>query len=462
MNKKSHEDLIISISGVRGTVGRALDPSLLTRFASAFGTLIDGQTVVVGRDTRTSGPMAHHAILAGLVATGCKVIDIGICPTPTVLLMSKVLNAGGSIVITASHNPIDWNGIEFASESGRLLNEVERTRLMGLYESENFKLAAWNKQGSVEVIDTAIDRHVDSVLSCDWVVRDRTHPHALKVVIDCGNGAGSVISPRLLRELGCEIIELNCTPDGYFPRPAEPTPDALGQLCEVVKSESADLGFAHDGDADRLVLVSEEGVPLSSEYTFALAAEFLLNKRKGNIVATVSTSRMLDDVADRHGVKLHRTPVGVGFVVEKMRATSAVIGGEGTGGVIYPELQYTTDGIASIAAIVQLLIESSASTISEVIASLPSYAICKEKLEVPSQQVADAVLQLAIESYKDETLDLADGVKRVWEDRWVNIRKSGTEPVIRVFSEAQTAEEAQALCDSTLDTLKSLIQRVSN
>ena len=463
MNKvKFHEDLIISVSGVRGTVGRALDPSLLTRFASAFGTLINGQTVVVGRDTRTSGPMAHHAILAGLVATGCKVIDIGICPTPTVLLMSKVLNAGGSIVITASHNPIDWNGIEFASESGRLLNEVERTRLMGLYESENFKLAAWNKQGSVEVIDTAIDRHVDSVLSCDWVVRDRTHPHALKVVIDCGNGAGSVISPRLLRELGCEVIELNSTPNGYFSRPAEPTPDALGQLCEVVKSESADLGFAHDGDADRLVLVSEEGVPLSSEYTFALAAEFLLNKRKGNIVATVSTSRMLDDVADRHGVKLHRTPVGVGFVVEKMRATSAVIGGEGTGGVIYPELQYTTDGIASIAAIVQLLVESSASTISEVIASLPSYAICKEKLEVPSQQVADAVLQLAIESYKDETLDLADGVKRVWEDRWVNIRKSGTEPVIRVFSEAQTAEEAQALCDSTLDTLKSLIQRVSN
>ena len=458
---KSHEDLIISASGVRGTVGSALDPSQLTRFAAAFGTLIEGQPVVVGRDTRTSGPMAHHAILAGLIATGCKVIDVGICPTPTVLLMSKVLNAGGSLVITASHNPIDWNGIEFASESGRLLSEAERTRLMETYESGTFQLATWDKQGSVKVIDTAIDQHIASVLNCDWVVRDQIQSRGLKVVIDCGNGAGSVISPHLLRALGCEVVELNCVPDGYFPRPAEPTPDALDQLCEVVKSEKADLGFAHDGDADRLVLVSEEGVPLSSEYTFTLAADFLLNKRKGDIVATVSTSRMLDDVADRHGVKLHRTPVGVGFVVEKMRETGTVIGGEGTGGVIYPELQYTTDGIASIAAIVQLLSESSALTISEVIASIPSYAICKEKLEVPSQQIADAVLQLAIETYANETLDLADGVKRVWEDRWVNIRKSGTEPVIRVFSEAHTLKEAQELCNSTLDTLKSLMQQIS-
>ncbi len=459
---KSHEDLIISVSGVRGTVGSALDPSLLTRFAAAFGTLVEEQTVVVGRDTRTSGPMAHHAVLAGLIATGCKVIDVGICPTPTVLLMSKALNAGGSLVITASHNPIDWNGIEFAAESGRLLNEAERTRLTKIYESGDFELAPWDKQGDVELIDTAVDQHIAGVLSCDWVVRDQTKSHGLKVVIDCGNGAGSVISPCLLRALGCEVVELNCVPDGYFPRPAEPTPDALDQLCETVKSAGADLGLAHDGDADRLVLVSEEGTPLSSEYTFALAAEFLLNKRKGDIVATVSTSRMLDDVADRHSVKLHRTPVGVGFVVEKMREAGAVIGGEGTGGVIYPELQYTTDGVASIAAIVQLLAESSASTISEVIASIPSYAICKEKLEVPSQQIADAVLQLAIETYTNETLDLADGVKRVWEDRWVNIRKSGTEPVIRVFGEAQTLEEAQDLCNSTLDTLKSLMQQVSN
>ena len=354
---KSHENPIISVSGVRGTVGSALDPSQLTRFAAAFGTLVEGQTVVVGRDTRTSGLMVHHAMLAGLIATGCKVIDVGICPTPTVLLMSKMLNAGGSLVITASHNPIDWNGIEFASKSGRLLSEVERTRLMEIYQSGDFQLATWDKQGSVELVDTAVDQHIAGVLNWDWIVRDQIQSRKLKVVIDCGNGAGSVISPRLLRALGCEVVELNCVPDGYFPRSAEPTPDVLNQLCETVISESADLGFAHDGDADRLVLVSEEGKPLSSEYTFVLAADFLLNKQKGDIVATVSTSRMLDDVANRHGAKLHRTPVGVGYVVEKMRETGAVIGGEGTGGVIYPELQYTTDGIASIAAIVQLLAE---------------------------------------------------------------------------------------------------------
>ena len=458
----SASDLIISVSGVRGAVGSALDPSLLTQFASAFGTLINGQTVVVGRDTRTSGPMAYHAVLAGLLATGCRVIDVGVCPTPTVLLMSKSVNAGGSLVITASHNPKDWNGIEFALESGRLLAEEERVRLMDIYESGGVKLAAWDKQGSVEAIDTAIDQHIESVLKCDWIVPDQIHRHAMKIVIDSGNGAGSVITPRLLRKLGCEVVELNCEPNGYFPRSAEPTPDALDQLCSSVKAERADLGFAHDGDADRLVLVTEQGTPLSSEYTFALAAEFLLTKQKGDIVATVSTSRMLDDVADRQGVKLHRTPVGVGFVVEKMRETEAIIGGEGTGGVIYPELQYTTDGIASVATIMQLLAESSGSTISEVIASVPSYAICKEKLEVPSQQIADAVLRLAVDTYSDETLDLADGVKRIWNDRWVNIRKSGTEPIIRVFSEAQTPEEAQDLCDSTLNTLRSLMGRIQN
>ncbi len=455
----THDDLIISVSGVRGVVGSALNPSLLTHFAAAFGTLVEGQTVVIGRDTRTSGPMAHHAILAGLVATGCKVIDVGICPTPTVLLMSKILTADGSLVITASHNPIDWNGIEFASQSGKLLNEEERTRLMSIYESGNFTLAAWDEQGSVETIDTAIDQHISSVLGCDWLIPECIHARKLKVVIDCGNGAGSVISPRLLRALGCDVIELNCVPDGYFPRPAEPTSEALDQLCTAVKSEDADLGLAHDGDADRLVLVSEEGTPLSSEYTFALAAEFLLNKRKGDIVATVSTSRMLDDVANRHSVKLHRTPVGVGFVVEKMRETGAVIGGEGTGGVIYPELGYTTDGIASIAAIVQLLAESTA-TISEVITSFPNYAICKEKLEVPSQEIAHVLLEEVVETYAHENLDLTDGVKRIWGDRWVNIRKSGTEPVLRVFSEARTTEEAKTLCDSTLETLKSLMTQI--
>jgi len=416
--------------------------------------------------------MARHAVLAGLIATGCTVIDVGLCPTPTVLLMSKELNAQGSLVITASHNPIHWNGLEFAAEAGQLLSPSERTRLMQIYDSGDFKLAAWDEQGSVEVFDGAVERHIASILTCDWVNRNQTRARSLKVVIDCGNGAGSVISPRLLNALGCQVIELHCVPDGYFPRSAEPTPEALDGLCEAVRSERADIGFAHDSDADRVVIVSDRGIPLSSEYTFALAAEFVLRKRKGDMVATVSTSRMLDDIADRHGVKLHRTPVGVGFVVDKMREMDAVIGGEGTGGVIYPELQHTTDGMASIVAIVQYLAESPLnppfakggrgdSTVSELADSIPRYAMCKKKLEVSSPAIADAVLERAIRVYADETLDLTDGVKRVWKDRWVNIRKSGTEPVIRVFSEAQTAEQAEALCDSTLETLKNLAKQVT-
>lgn len=456
-------DFIVSVSGVRGKIGETLSPETLTRFAAAFGTFVCGETVVIGRDTRTSGRMAHHAVLAGLIATGCKIIDAGICPTPTALLASKSLNAQGSLVITASHNPIDWNGLEFAAHSGRLLNRTELTELLRIYESEDFRLANWAEQGTVEVFKAAIDGHIASILNCDWINRTHTRSRGLKVVIDCCNGAGSVISPCLLSELGCQVIELNCVPNGYFPHAAEPTPDALNQLCQLVQSEEADIGFAHDVDADRLVIVTEKGVPLSSEYTFAFAAEFLLNRRKGDIVATVSTSRMLDDIADRHGVNIHRTAVGVGFVVEKMQETKAVIGGEGTGGVIYPELQHTTDGMASIAAMVQLLSDSEDLTISEFAASLPSYTICKRKLEVSSQGAADAVIQRAQKNYLAEQaaadnqtplLDLTDGVKRIWKDRWVNIRKSGTEPVIRVFSEAPTSNQAEALCDSTLESLR--------
>ena len=456
-------DFIVSVSGVRGKIGETLGPETLTRFAAAFGTFVGGKIVVVGRDTRTSGLMARHAVLAGLMATGCRIIDLGICPTPTALFASKSLNAQGSIVITASHNPIDWNGLEFAAESGRLLNRTEQAQLMQIYESNEFRLANWGEQGTVEVYNTAIDCHIAKILKSDWMDLNQTRSRRLKAVIDCCNGAGSVISPRLLREMGCQVIELNCIPDGIFPHATEPTPDALGQLCKVVQDEKADIGFAHDIDADRLVIVTDRGLPLSSEYTFALAAEFLLNRRTRDIVATVSTSRMLDDIADRHGVKIHRTAVGVGFVVEKMQDTKAIIGGEGTGGVIYPELQYTTDGMASIAAIVQLLSDSGNSTISELVAAMPSYTICKRKLDVSSKGIADGVMKLAREIYRveqaasdnqDSSLDLTDGVKRVWKDRWVNIRKSGTEPVIRVFSEAPTAEQAEVLCDSTLETLR--------
>lgn len=458
---------IISVSGVRGEIGVSLDVSVITRFAMAFGTFVGGRTVVVGRDSRTSSPTVRHAVLAGLFATGCHVIDVGLCPTPTILLIAKALHAQGSITVTASHNPVAWNGIEFAAASGRLLTQAERDELMRIYETEDFALAPWNEQGTLETYDEAIAYHLERVLHARWLAPDSIRKAGLKVVLDCGNGAGSVISPSLLRKLGCRVVELNCVADGHFRRPAEPTPEALDELCETVRASKADIGFAHDGDADRLVLVTDQGMPLNGEWTLAFVADFILGKTKGDVVATVSTSRMLDDIAAKHGVRLHRTKVGVGWVVEKMREVDAAIGGEGTGGVVYPDIHWTTDGIASIAAITQYLAESG-STVTQLVESMPQYQMCRKKLEIPSQELASRLIERALKVYeeasaigKEPLLELTDGVKRVWDDRWVNIRPSGTEPVIRVFSEAPTLAEAERLCAETLETLTVLMKQMS-
>ena len=455
------ENLIISASGVRGTIGGSFSPTEISRFATAFGTLIGGQTVVVGRDTRTSGEMVRGSLISGLVATGCCVIDVGVCPTPTILLTSKKIGAEGSVTITASHNPIDWNGLKLATKSGRLLSADAQRQFQEIYKSEKANLVSWDQLGSVETDDSAIDYHIAQILELDWINLDQIRHRSLKVAIDAGNGAGSIISPMLLRQLGCEVIEINCTPNGIFPRSSEPNQEALKELCQVTKSEGAHVGLAHDGDADRLVLVSDQGVPLSSEYTYALIADFLIGRRNGNLVATVSTSRMLDDIADKYGVELHRTPVGVGYVVEKMEQIGAALGGEGTGGVIYPEILHTADGITSIAAIVQLL-ASSNKNVMDLVSLIPRYWMDKKKIDMPSQDVSEAILDSVLTVFENDDLDTMDGVKRIWDDKWVNIRKSGTEPVIRVFSEARSIQEAKDLCNSTVETLKSLMKHATD
>lgn len=461
---KKLKDPIVSVSGVRGEVGVSLDMQTITRFALAFGTLVGGGTVVLGIDSRTSSPMLRHAVLAGLIATGCQVMDVGLCPTPTVLLTAKVLNAQGSITITASHNPVAWNGIEFASASGQLLTQTERDELLHVYDTENFELMPWDKLGAHQVYTESTSLHLERILNSSWLDIDSIRNAKLKVALDCGNGAGCVMSPTLLKELGCEVIEINCIPDGNFNRPAEPNPDAITELVETVVNTDAAIGFAHDGDADRVVIVSDSGVALNGEWTFAFVTDFIISKTKGDIVATVSTSRMIDDIAIKHDVKLHRTKVGVGYVVEKMHEVNAVIGGEGTGGVIYPDINHTTDGITSIAAILQHIVESE-TTVSALVDAMPQYEMCRKKMEIPSQAIASQLLA----QYKDEitstnsdtsSLELTDGIKRVWDDRWVNIRKSGTEPVIRIFSEAPTASEAELLCNQTIESLELLMKQI--
>ena len=460
---------IISVSGVRGKVGESLDPQTITQFSLAFGTFVKGKTVVIGRDSRTSSPLLRHAVLTGLLATGCHIIDVGLCSTPTILLMSKILDAQGSITITASHNPVEWNGIEFASESGRLLNEKERERLLHIYQTGSYTLSAWNELGTYEEKKDASLIHLRQILDMKWINVDSIRRRKFKVVLDCGNGAGSVISPLLLQELGCDLEKLNCVPDGNFRRPAEPTPEAISELCTTVLESKADIGFAHDGDADRVVIVTDEGIALSGEWTYAFVSDFILGKTAGDIVATVSTSRMLDDIAEKYGVAIHRTKVGVGWVVEKMNEVDAVLGGEGTGGVIYPSINYTTDGITSIAAVLQYLVDSQQS-VSSLVDDIPKYEMCRKKCEIPSQEVATQLVNMVKKQYQDKTessedsslrLDLTDGIKLVWDDRWVNIRKSGTEPVIRVFSEAPTYKEAENLCNEILECLSMLLKQIN-
>ena len=463
-------ELIISASGARGVIGESLTPERVVRLAAAFGNFIGSGRIVVGYDSRTSGPMMMHSVYAGLLATGCDILDVGMCPTPTILFMSRVEQADGSIVITASHNPAKWNGLEFAAQAGRLLNGQDLKSFLDIYHNQKLRLCSWNKQGKIKKLNQAISHHINAILEAQWVDLEQTHSRQLSVVIDAGNGVGSRISPVLLRALGCKVSEVFCHPDGSFPRPSEPYPEALSKLCQTVQSVGADLGLAHDGDADRLVIVDELGHAISSEYTFALVADFLLGKtdQPAFIVATISTSRLIEDVAHRHKAELFRVPVGVSFVVEKMKQLSKdnpealVLGGEGTGGVILPNWQHTTDGIAAISVIVQMLAESDDSIQSRV-RNLPEYKMHKIKLKIDRQATADELVRRAaviFSQLSNSILDLTDGIRCVWPDRWVGIRKSGTEPVVRIFSEANSSGTAKELALQTQQSLQEVIMQI--
>ena len=463
-------ELIISASGARGVIGESLTPERVVRLAAAFGNFIGSGRIVVGYDSRTSGPMMMHSVYAGLLATGCDILDVGMCPTPTILFMSRVEQADGSIVITASHNPAEWNGLEFAAQAGRLLNGQDLKSFLDIYHNQKLRLCSWNKQGKIKKLNQAISHHINAILEAQWVDLEQTHSRQLSVVIDAGNGVGSRISPVLLRALGCKVSEVFCHPDGSFPRPSEPYPEALSKLCQTVQSVGADLGLAHDGDADRLVIVDELGHAISSEYTFALVADFLLGKtdQPAFIVATISTSRLSEDGAHRHKAELFRVPVGVSFVVEKMKQLSKdnpealVLGGEGTGGVILPNWQHTTDGIAAISVIVQMLAESDDSIQSRV-RNLPEYKMHKIKLKIDRQATADELVRRAaviFSQLSNSILDLTDGIRCVWPDRWVGIRKSGTEPVVRIFSEANSSGTAKELALQTQQSLQEVIMQI--
>jgi len=435
--------LMTSILGVRGVVGDGLTPQVIVNFAQAFGTYLGNGKVVVGRDSRVTGPMVKHAVFSGLLASGCDVIDVGICPTPTIQMAVEHLKARGGITITASHNPIEWNALKFIDSSGIFLDETQGKKVIKFVEKNNFQNVAWNQVGKIELYDEAIEHHIKSILKLSVIEPEKIVEKKFKVVIDCVNGAGGTILPQLLEILGCDVVVINEEPTGLFPRAPEPLPENLKELCKKVKSVKADIGFAVDPDVDCLAIVSEKGKPLGEEYTLALAVSYVLQKKNGPVVVNTSVSKVVDDIAKKYDTEVIRTKVGEIFVAQKMKEVKAAIGGEGNGGIILSDLHLGRDAPLGIALILQQL-ALSGKTISELYASLPQYFQSKNKFELKEFSVT-TVLDAIIEKYKKQKIDLTDGVKILWRNRWVQIRPSNTEPILRIYSEAKTAEEANAL-----------------
>ncbi|MHC4712144.1 MAG: phosphoglucosamine mutase, partial [Planctomycetota bacterium] len=372
------DSLMIGVSGIRGIVGRSLTPELLVRFALAFGTYLDGGRVVVARDTRTSGDMVKHSVLAGLLSAGCSIVDIGICPTPTASVMITELGADGGVVISGSHNPIEWNALKFMGADGICLSENEGRRLLDIYYRGGFTAVDWSGLKEVESDGGALAIHTNRVV--DNVEADLIRSKGLKVALDSCNGAGSVITPLLLERLGCKVTRIHCTPNGLFPHNPEPTFEHLEDLTEAVRVGDFDAGFAQDADADRLAIIDGSGHYLGEEYTLVLCAREILAKTPGPVAANLSTSRMIDDVAAGFGVEVVRTKVGEANVAAAMKRHNCVAGGEGNGGIIDPRVCYTRDSLSGMAIILEMLAREGKS-ISAIAAEIPSYAIRKTKFE---------------------------------------------------------------------------------
>lgn len=450
--------LKIGISGVRGIVGESLTPQLVTAFAEAYGTYAGAGPILVGTDSRPSREMVKQAVMAGLLSTGCTPVDIGIVPVPALQYHLRHTRALGGICITASHNPIEWNALKFFGPDGIILRPTQAAELVDLYHQGVYVRVNSRGIHTVKADDTAIANHQAGILRT--VDAAAIRGRRLKVVADCVNGAASHATPQFLRALGCEVVELWTNPDEAFPRNPEPTPENISELCRLVRETGADLGVAQDADADRLALVDERGEPLGEEATLALAIRHVLQYNpaaRAAVVVNISGSRMVDDVGAEFDTPVYRTRVGEVNVVEGLFAHNAVIGGEGNGGVIVPGINPCRDSFVAMALILEALTRNGG-TLSALRATIPSYAIVKTKLHCPSARAIAPALRLVQDTYLDDaTLDLIDGVKVIWPDRWVQARGSNTEPIIRVTAEAPTEAEAEALADEMLARLRRML-----
>ncbi len=438
------KNLMISVSGVRGIVGEGLTPEVALKFAQAYGSEYGPGKVVVGRDSRVTGEMVKYAVWSGLQAVGCNVVDIGIAPTPTTELETAKNDHAGGIIITASHNPKEWNALKLLAPDGLFLTAEQGESVLKRINDENFNYCPWDKTGKILHSTTSVREHINAILALDVIDPQRIKDKKFRVVADCVNGAGGVILPQLFEALGCDVVFLNREANGLFPRSPEPVPENLGQLAAAVKKHNADIGIAVDPDVDRLALVSEKGVPLGEEYTLALATYFVLSKTPGDVVVNASTTRAIDDIAAMFDSSVHRTKVGEIHVAAKAREIAAVMAGEGNGGVIYPQLHLGRDAPVGIAMVLQLLAEQGR-TISEIYSDMPQYTMVKDKVTLPFDADAKSTVAKLMASHSTENIDTIDGVKILYEKSWVHIRASNTEPIIRVIAEAPTREEAQSL-----------------
>jgi len=443
--------LMISISGIRGVVGDGLDPNTIIKYTSAYADFIGKGKIVIGRDARITGEMVDQLVTGTLLAKGLDVINIGICPTPTVQYTVTQLNAEGGVAISASHNSNEWNALKLLNSTGQFLTPDEnKIMLRNINESEN-NYSRWKNVGTSSLYTEGIQKHMNAVLSMKYIDLQAIRNRKFKVLADCVNGAGSYVIPQLLKEFGCEVTELDCEKTGIFPRLPEPIPENLVKTMQAIKKSQVDLGIVVDPDVDRLVLITDKGEAFGEENTITQVVKFILSKEKGNVVVNLSTTCAVDDVANEYGCKVFRSSVGEANVVKKMKEVEAVVGGEGSGGVIYPALHYGRDALAGIGITLQHLVEFGRS-MTQLKDNLPQYSICKKKVEIGNLD-PDTVINKMKSKYSSEKINTEDGLRIDFDDNWVHLRKSNTEPIIRIITEAKSAEEAEKQADGYLSEI---------
>jgi len=458
--------LIKSISGIRGTIGgiagNGLTPIDIVKFTAAYGSWVISKTnvkkIVLGRDARISGEMVNNLVIGTLQGLGIEVIDLGLSTTPTVEIAVPMEKAGGGIILTASHNPKQWNALKLLNDKGEFISDADGKEVLDIAERSEFEFADVDSLGKVVSNNTYLQKHIDIILALPLVDVEAIKKANFKVAIDCVNSTGGIFVPALLKALGVETVyELYCEPDGHFPHNPEPLPENLTEIAKVVQNKKADLGIVVDPDVDRLCFVCEDGEMFGEEYTLVAVADYILKNTPGNTVSNLSSTRALRDVTERAGARYNASAVGEVNVVNQMKATNAIIGGEGNGGIIYPELHYGRDALVGIALFLTHLAKFGKS-ISVLRSSYPEYHISKNKITLTPEMDIDALLIKVQEKYKDQPNSTIDGLKIEFDKEWVHLRRSNTEPIIRIYSEAGTETVAENLAAKIISDIKEILK----